>query len=85
MAGWAWVDGTGGVRQGWPHSGAVSCNGAAGPGGAAADAEFILRWDHSAESRARPAKRVSVGNREVTLFELLLQIFEDRGLRVDPR
>ncbi|MEU3156896.1 hypothetical protein ABZ753_04785 [Streptomyces griseoincarnatus] len=43
------------------------------------------RWDHSAESRARLAERVSVGDREVTLFELLLQIFEDRGLRVDLR
>ncbi len=85
MAGWAWVDGTGGVRQGWPHSGAVSCDGVAGPGGAAGGAEFTLRWDHSAESRARLAERVSVGDREVTLFELLLQIFEDRGLRVDLR
>ncbi len=85
MAGWAWVDGTGGVRQGWPHSGAVSCGGAAGPGGAAGRAEFTLRWDHSAESRAGLAERVFVGDREVTLFELLLQIFQDRGLRVDLR
>ncbi|MGA5327751.1 barstar family protein [Streptomyces griseoincarnatus] len=54
-------------------------------GGWGATPPFTLRWDHSAESRARLAERVSVGDREVTLFELLLQIFEDRGLRVDLR
>lgn len=56
-----------------------------GAGRRGGGAEFTLRWDHSAESRARPAKRVSVGDREVTLFELLLQILEDRGLRVGLR
>ncbi|WP_405786991.1 barstar family protein [Streptomyces sp. NBC_00029] len=50
-------------------------------GGWGAAAPFTLRWDHSAEARARLAERVPTGGGEGSLFDLLLEIFEAR--RVD--
>jgi hypothetical protein len=41
-----------------------------------------LRWESSAEARARLVERISVGDREVALFDLLLEIFEERGVSV---
>ncbi|MFF1510359.1 barstar family protein [Streptomyces sp. NPDC058326] len=51
-------------------------------GGWGASTPFTLYWDASAESRARLGARVPVGDREVALFDLLLEIFEKRGVSV---
>ncbi|OKJ64213.1 barstar family protein [Streptomyces sp. CB02261] len=49
-------------------------------GGWGANAPFTLHWESSAESRARLVERVPVGDREVTVFDLILKIFEERGV-----
>jgi hypothetical protein len=41
-----------------------------------------LHWDFSAEARTRLAERVPVGDRELVLFDLLLEVFEERGVSV---
>ncbi|WP_330461568.1 barstar family protein [Streptomyces sp. NBC_00820] len=53
-------------------------------GGWGADTPFTLHWDSSAEARARLTERVpaSAGHGEVSLFDLLLKIFEKRGVTV---
>jgi RNAse (barnase) inhibitor barstar len=51
-------------------------------GGWGATTPFTLHWDSSAETRARLAERVPAGDREVALFDLLLEIFEKRGVSV---
>ncbi|MFD8010762.1 barstar family protein [Streptomyces sp. NPDC058955] len=51
-------------------------------GGWGATAPFTVRWDSSAEARARLAERVPVGDREVTVFDLLVEILEERGVSV---
>ncbi|KOG44873.1 Barstar domain containing protein [Streptomyces virginiae] len=51
-------------------------------GGWGATAPFTLHWDSSAEARARLVERLPVGDREVALFDLLLEIFEKRGVSV---
>lgn len=51
-------------------------------GGWGATTPFTLHWDSSAEARARLAERVAVGDHEVALFDLLLEIFEERGVSV---
>lgn len=51
-------------------------------GGWGAATPFTLLWDSSAQARARLVERVSVGDRDVSLFDLLLEIFERRGVRV---
>lgn len=51
-------------------------------GGWGATAPFSLRWDSSAEARTRLAERVPTGDRDVSLFDLLLEIFEERGVSV---
>ncbi|MFC4034610.1 barstar family protein [Streptomyces polygonati] len=51
-------------------------------GGWGATAPFTLHWDSSAEARARLAERVSTGDGEASLFDLLLEILEERGVSV---
>ena len=51
-------------------------------GGWGATTPFTLRWDASAESRARLVERVPTVDGDVALFDLLLEIFEERGVRV---
>ncbi|GAA2782705.1 barstar family protein [Kitasatospora paracochleata] len=51
-------------------------------GGWGATAPFTLLWNSSAEARARLVERLPVGDREVALFDLLLEIFEERGVSV---
>ncbi|MFD9540819.1 barstar family protein [Streptomyces sp. NPDC060022] len=51
-------------------------------GGWGAATRFTLHWDSSAEARARLAEPVPTGDREVALFDLLLEIFEERGVTV---
>ncbi|MFH9066817.1 barstar family protein [Streptomyces coeruleorubidus] len=51
-------------------------------GGWGATTPFTLYWDFSAEARTRLAERVPVGDRELVLFDLLLEIFEERGVSV---
>ncbi|MEU4171817.1 barstar family protein [Streptomyces sp. NPDC026665] len=51
-------------------------------GGFGATAPFTLHWDYSAEARAGLAERVQTADREVELFDLLLEIFEKRGVSV---
>ncbi|MFB7244192.1 Barstar domain containing protein [Streptomyces populi] len=51
-------------------------------GGWGATTPFTLHWDHSAEARTRLAERVSSIDREVVLFDLLLEILEERGVSV---
>ncbi|MFC4517986.1 barstar family protein [Streptomyces ehimensis] len=51
-------------------------------GGWGAATPFTLHWDFSAEARARLAERVPAGDREIVLFDLLLKIFEERGVSV---
>lgn len=43
---------------------------------------FTLHWDSSAEARARLVERVPTGDGEVSLFDLLLEIFDDQGVSV---
>ncbi len=51
-------------------------------GGWGATTPFTLHWDFSAEARTRLAERVPAGDRELALFDLLLEIFEERGVSV---
>ncbi|MFG2479908.1 barstar family protein [Streptomyces fagopyri] len=51
-------------------------------GGWGATTPFTLHWDFSAEARTRLAERVDTGDREPVLFDLLLEIFEERGVSV---
>ncbi|MDX2297505.1 MULTISPECIES: barstar family protein [Streptomyces] len=51
-------------------------------GGWGATAPFTLRWDSSAEARARLGEGVPGGDREATVFELLVEILEERGVNV---
>ncbi|MER0240523.1 barstar family protein [Streptomyces sp. HSW2009] len=51
-------------------------------GGWGATAPLTLHWESSAESRTRLAKPVPAGDREVTLFDLIQKLFEERGARV---
>ncbi|MET9062472.1 barstar family protein [Streptomyces antibioticus] len=51
-------------------------------GGWGATTPFTLRWDSSADARARLAERLPVGNRETTVFDLILEILEKRGVNV---
>ncbi|MFF7145615.1 barstar family protein [Streptomyces nodosus] len=51
-------------------------------GGWGATTPFSLRWDSSAEARTRLAERVPIGDPDVSLFDLLLEIFEERGVSV---
>lgn len=47
-------------------------------GGWGATAPFTLHWDSSGEARERLVERVPAGDRELVLFDLLLEIFEER-------
>lgn len=51
-------------------------------GGWGAIAPFTLHWDSSAEARARLAERVPAGDGEVLLFDLILEILDERGVSV---
>jgi RNAse (barnase) inhibitor barstar len=51
-------------------------------GGWGASVPFTLQWDSSAQARARLVERVPVGDRDVSLFDLLLEIFEERSVSV---
>ncbi|MEU3777370.1 barstar family protein [Streptomyces sp. NPDC032472] len=51
-------------------------------GGWGATAPFTLHWDSSAEARARLVERVPAGDREVALFDLLLEILEEARVSV---
>lgn len=51
-------------------------------GGWGASSPFALHWGSSAEARARLVERVAIGDREVALFDLLMEIFEARGVSV---
>ncbi|MGV9453094.1 barstar family protein [Streptomyces sp. NPDC003635] len=51
-------------------------------GGWGATTPFTLHWESSAAARARLTERVPIGDREVALFDLLLEIFEERGVSV---
>ncbi|MGJ5748750.1 barstar family protein [Streptomyces puniciscabiei] len=51
-------------------------------GGWGASTPFTLHWDASAKARARLVERVRAGAREVALFDLLLEILEERGVSV---
>ncbi|MFD8887938.1 hypothetical protein ACFV0H_36440 [Streptomyces erythrochromogenes] len=41
-----------------------------------------MHWDSSAQAKARLQERVPSGEREVALFDLLLEIFEEQGVSV---
>ncbi|WSI53127.1 hypothetical protein OG366_30465 [Streptomyces cyaneofuscatus] len=51
-------------------------------GGWGATTPCTVHWDFSARARARLGERVRSGEREVTFFDLLLEIFEERGVSV---
>ncbi|WP_322973197.1 barstar family protein [Peterkaempfera griseoplana] len=51
-------------------------------GGWGATTPFTLHWDSSAEARTRLAECVAAGDRELVPFDLLLEIFEARGVSV---
>ncbi|MFD8739728.1 barstar family protein [Streptomyces sp. NPDC059618] len=51
-------------------------------GGWGASVPFTLHWDSSDQARARLVERVPVGDRDVSLFDLLLEIFEERRVSV---
>jgi RNAse (barnase) inhibitor barstar len=71
------INGPGGYF-GWNLDALVDCL----TGGWGATTPFTLRWDSSAEDRTRLAERVPVGDRELVLFDLILPIFEERGVSV---
>ncbi|MFJ9530820.1 MULTISPECIES: barstar family protein [Streptomyces] len=54
-------------------------------GGWGATTPFTLHWDFSAEARTRLAERAPAGERDLELFDVLLEIFEERGVSVTPR
>ncbi|QGV82919.1 barstar family protein [Streptomyces ficellus] len=55
-------------------------------GGWGATTPFTLQWESSAQARTRLVERVPVGgDRQVALFNLLLEIFEERGVSVSLR
>ncbi|MER5965391.1 barstar family protein [Streptomyces sp. NPDC002057] len=51
-------------------------------GGWGASRPFTVHWVYSAEARARLAERVPVGDRDVPLFDMLVEIMEERGVSV---
>ncbi|MER5207551.1 barstar family protein [Streptomyces sp. NPDC002825] len=51
-------------------------------GGWGARTPFTLHWDFSARASARLREPVPSGEREVALFDLLLEIFAERGVSV---
>ncbi|MET7988497.1 barstar family protein [Streptomyces sp. NPDC005281] len=51
-------------------------------GGFGATSPFTLHWDASAQARARLAERVPGDDWTVALFDLILEIFERRGVSV---
>ncbi|MEU6548511.1 barstar family protein [Streptomyces sp. NPDC046859] len=53
-------------------------------GGWGATTPFSLHWDFSDEARTQLAKRVPAGDRELALFDLLLEIFKERGCERHP-
>ncbi|MFE9466837.1 barstar family protein [Streptomyces virginiae] len=71
------INGPGGYF-GWNLDALNDCLG----GGWGATTPFTLHWESSTETRARLVERVPVGGREVVLFDLLMEIFEERGVSV---
>ncbi|MEV7534439.1 barstar family protein [Streptomyces hydrogenans] len=71
------VDGPGGYF-GWNLDALDDCL----CGGWGATTPFTLHWDFSAASRARLTEVVQTADRDVALFDLLLEILEERGARV---
>ncbi|WP_418960112.1 barstar family protein [Streptomyces tritici] len=51
-------------------------------GGWGATPPFTLHWDFSTEARAQLAGSVSTGDGDASLFDVLLEIFEERGVDV---
>lgn len=51
-------------------------------GGFGATTPFTLHWDSSAEARACLAERVPFDDREIALFDVILEILEGRGVSV---
>ncbi|MET9123360.1 barstar family protein [Streptomyces sp. NPDC004528] len=51
-------------------------------GGWGATTPFTLHWNFSTEARTRLAERVNTGDREIALFDLILEILEERGVSV---
>ncbi|MFD3584692.1 barstar family protein [Streptomyces sp. NPDC058683] len=51
-------------------------------GGWGATNPFTLHWDSSAEARTRLVERVPTDDGDVSLFDLLLEIFKERGASV---
>lgn len=51
-------------------------------GGWGATSPFTLHWDFSDEARERLGERVHAGDRKLVLFDLLLEIFDERGVNV---
>ncbi|MGA5559603.1 barstar family protein [Streptomyces platensis] len=54
-------------------------------GGWGAATPFTLHWRSSAEARARLVQRVPTRRGEASLFDLLLEIFEEQGVKVALR
>ncbi|MFF7675333.1 barstar family protein [Actinacidiphila glaucinigra] len=51
-------------------------------GGWGATPAFTLLWESSAETRTRLVELMPAGDREVTVFDLILEIFEARGVEI---
>ncbi|MFF9126528.1 barstar family protein [Streptomyces sp. NPDC014889] len=51
-------------------------------GGWGAATPFTLRWDSSAEARAGLVERIPTGDGDVSLFDLIQEIFEERGVSI---
>ncbi|MGQ7746943.1 barstar family protein [Streptomyces sp. WC2508] len=51
-------------------------------GGWGTTTPFTVHWDSSAQAKARLQERVPSAEREVALFDLLLEIFEEQGVSV---
>ncbi|MEV8341258.1 barstar family protein [Streptomyces niveus] len=71
------VNGPGGYF-GWNLDALVDCL----RGGWGATAPFTVHWNSAAEAKARLVERVPHGDGDISLFDLLLEIFAERGVDV---
>ncbi|AUG75416.1 hypothetical protein CFP65_0453 [Kitasatospora sp. MMS16-BH015] len=71
------INGPGGYF-GWNLDALIDCL----RGGWGASTPFTLRWDYSAEARARLTERLPTGDGGVALFDVILEIFDQGNVSV---
>lgn len=71
------INGPGGYF-GWNLDAVIDCL----RGGWGATTPFTLLWDYSAEARTRLTERLSTGDGDVALFDVILKTFDEGGVSV---